>query len=234
MLPTWLDQGVAIVERRERLGGSLGRYGINSDSLGGSYLECLEAPALPEPLRCLRGDPVTHEMAGYRHSYPPLELVDRYMSRLGEAIEIILADRPASTIHRRTTAQALRLRGDGAIAVDIQCPDDTCDTLIARSAVIALGGRQFWQTTELLPGLTLAECHTCRILPSDRILERTGLAEANDISRQRRRTAHPCPRRSAQRLCRGLGAAAPAGRRHAWPRADRDPSAPPAARVLSR
>jgi hypothetical protein len=181
LLPAWLDQGVAIVERRERLGGSLGRYGINSDSLGGSYLECLEAPALPEPLRCLRGDSVTHEMAEYRHSYPPLELVDRYMSRLGEAIEVILADRPASTIRRRTTAQALRLRSDGAVAVDIQCPDDTCDTLIARSAVFALGGRQFWQTTELLPGLTLAQCHTRRVLPSDRILERTGLAEANDI-----------------------------------------------------
>ena len=42
-LPDWLDDGVAIVERSGRLGGSLGRYGINSDSLGGSYLECLAA-----------------------------------------------------------------------------------------------------------------------------------------------------------------------------------------------
>jgi hypothetical protein len=181
LLPAWLDQGVAIVERRERLGGSLGRYGINSDSLGGSYLECLEAPALPEPLRCLRDDAVAHEMAVYRHSYPPLELVDRYMSCLGAAIEVVLADRPASMVRRRTAAQALRLRGDGTVAVDIQCQDATSDTLIARSAVIALGGRQFWQTAALLPGFALAQCRTRRILPSDRILEQAGLAEANDI-----------------------------------------------------
>src|SRR5436305_891999 len=49
-LPAWLDEGVAVVERSTRLGGSLGRYGINSDSLGGSYLECLDPDVLPEPL----------------------------------------------------------------------------------------------------------------------------------------------------------------------------------------
>ncbi len=46
--PTWAaqhrparsgsDRGVAVVERQAHLGGTLGRFGINSDSLGGSYL----------------------------------------------------------------------------------------------------------------------------------------------------------------------------------------------------
>src|SRR5256714_9249398 len=82
-LPAWLDEGVAVVERSTRLGGSLGRYGINSDSLGGSYLECLDSDVLPEPLIRMRDEPVTQEIAVYRDTFPPLPLVDRYMGRIG-------------------------------------------------------------------------------------------------------------------------------------------------------
>src|SRR5215831_10913885 len=77
LLDSWLGQGVALVERSGRLGGTLGRYGICSDSLGGSYLECLEAEALAPSLHYLRGDPITLEMQRYRQSFPPLPLVDR-------------------------------------------------------------------------------------------------------------------------------------------------------------
>lgn len=38
-LPEWLERGVAVVDRQAHLGGTLGRFGIHSDSLGGSYLE---------------------------------------------------------------------------------------------------------------------------------------------------------------------------------------------------
>ena len=72
LLPSWLDRGVAIVDRQDSLGGTLGRFGINSDSLGGSYLECLDAPGLPRSLQRLRFDSVTHEMARYRDGFPPL------------------------------------------------------------------------------------------------------------------------------------------------------------------
>ena len=34
LLPAWLDRGVAVVERQSHLGGTLGRFGIKSDSLG--------------------------------------------------------------------------------------------------------------------------------------------------------------------------------------------------------
>ena len=58
LLPAWLDRGVAVVERQAHLGGTLGRFGIKSDSLGGSYLECLEAASLrrwkPAPSRRFR------------------------------------------------------------------------------------------------------------------------------------------------------------------------------------
>ena len=50
----------------------MGRYGICSDSLGGSYLECLEPEALTPSFHHLRDDPVTFEMQRYRQSFPPI------------------------------------------------------------------------------------------------------------------------------------------------------------------
>jgi len=81
LLPAWLDRGVAVVERQAYLGGTLGRCGIYSDSLGGSYLECLEASGLPPELQPLIHEPVAREMAAYRDSFPPLRLVDRFQRR---------------------------------------------------------------------------------------------------------------------------------------------------------
>src|SRR5262245_5524431 len=96
VLDSWLEQGVALVERTGRLGGTLGRYGICSDSLGGSYLECLEAEALAPSFHPLRGHPVTLEMQRYRQSFPPLPLVDRYMAEVGQAMAATVGRHPAS------------------------------------------------------------------------------------------------------------------------------------------
>jgi hypothetical protein len=178
-LPDWLDEGVAIVERSGRLGGSLGRYGINSDSLGGSYLECLAPEAIPGPLRRMRDEAVTSEMAVYRDAYPPLPLVDRYMSRIGIAMTEIFADHPASALHLHTEARSVHLRSDGNVAVFVDGPDGRARTLVARSAVVAVGGHQPWRDQSLL-GLRLADCRT-RLMPSNELLSHAGLAEANAI-----------------------------------------------------
>src|SRR5258708_29642762 len=112
LLPDWLDRGVAVVERQAHLGGTLGRFGIHSDSLGGSYLECLEAPGLPPALLPLLHDPVAREMEVYRDSFPPLGLVDRYMRRLGLALGAMLAER--SALRLCTEAHAVRLGPEGS------------------------------------------------------------------------------------------------------------------------
>ncbi len=179
LLPQWLDRGVAVVERQAHLGGTLGRFGINSDSLGGSYLECLEAAGLPAELKPLRDEPVAHEMAWYRDSFPPLTLVDRYMRRIGVALAAMLAQR--SALHLRTEARAIHLRPDGSVEVEIAGPDGHESILAARSAVVALGGRQRWMHGELKPGLMLANCQMRHVMPSDRALSRAGLKEADQI-----------------------------------------------------
>jgi hypothetical protein len=178
-LPDWLDEGVAIVERSSRLGGSLGRYGINSDSLGGSYLECLAPEVIPDPLRRMRDEAVTHEMAAHRDAYPPLPLVDRYMSRLGTAMTEILADHPASALHLHTEARSVHLRSDGSVAVFVHGSDGRARTLLAQSAVVAVGGHQPWRDRSLL-GLRFADCKA-RLMPSNDLLSHAGLAEANAI-----------------------------------------------------
>jgi len=179
LLPGWLDRGVAVVERQAFLGGTLGRFGIYSDSLGGSYLECLEAAGLPPPLQPLRNEPLAHEMALHRDSFPPLTLVDRYMRRIGVVLAGMLAER--SALHLCTEARSIRLRPNGSVEVEITGPDGRESTLQARSAVVALGGRQRWLHGELQPGLTLADCRMREVMPSDRALSTVGLKEADRL-----------------------------------------------------
>lgn len=179
LLPAWLDRGVAVVERQGHLGGTLGRFGIHSDSLGGSYLECLEAAGLPPELKPLRDEPLAHEMARYRDSFPPLSLVDRYMRRIGMALAAMLAER--SALHLCTEARSIRLRHDGSVEVKITGPDGHESILAAHSAVVALGGRQRWMHGELKPGLALANCQMRHVMPSDRALSTAGLREADQI-----------------------------------------------------
>ena len=179
LLPTWLDRGVAVVERQAHLGGTLGRFGIKSDSLGGSYLECLEAAGLPPELKPLRDEPLAHEMAQYRDSFPPLVLVDDYMRRIGTALAAMLAER--SALHLSTEARAIHLRRDGSVEVGITGPDGRESVLAACSAVVAMGGRQRWMHGELKPGLALANCQMRHVMPSDRALSTAGLNEADQI-----------------------------------------------------
>jgi hypothetical protein len=179
-LESWLDQGVALLERSDRLGGSLGRYGICSDSLGGSYLECLDPPALPEPLARLRDDPVTEEMRAWRNDFPPLPLVDRYMARVGNAVGETIGRHPASAVHLGTTARSIHRRADGSVAVFAQGPDGRLHTLVARSAVVAIGGCQPWCNKSLVPGLSIADCRA-PLLASNELLTHAGLSLANDI-----------------------------------------------------
>lgn len=181
-LPGWLDKGVILLERGGRLGGGLGRYGINSDSLGASYLECLSPDVIPEPMRRLRSDAVTADMALFRDAYPPLPLVDRYMGRIGQALTEIVARHPASEIRLHTEARSVHLRPDGLVAVVAASRNGPAHTLIARSAVVAVGGKQTWRDQNLAPGLGVANCRA-RLMPSNELLSHDGLAEANEILR---------------------------------------------------
>lgn len=182
-MESWLDQGVALIERTGRLGGTLGRYGINSDSLGGSYLECLASAGWPAAMHHLRRDPVTLEMQQYQTSYPPLPLVNQYMGRVGQAVADMFPGHANSALHLHTTAQSVHLLDDGRVAVVIHGAEERPRTLVARSAVIALGGRQHWRDEMAAPGLKFVDCDTRHLLASNELLTHDGLAQADEIIR---------------------------------------------------
>ena len=181
-LEEWLGRGVVVVERSGRLGGSLGRYGINSDSLGSSYLECLESASLPPVLLRLQQDPVVDEMRLHRDGFPPLPLVDRYMGRIGQGLATMLLNRHRCALHLDTTVEALRLRRDGTVAARMRS-GTRHKTLLAKTAVVAVGGRQLFGEVELAPGLRLADCAVRQVMPSGRLLTHAGLAETDELLR---------------------------------------------------
>jgi hypothetical protein len=176
-LQSWLTAGVAIVDRSDSMGGTLGRYAINSDSFGGAYLECLDAAPARELFMPLRSDPVTKELEPMRHGLPPLDLVDRYLHRLGDRLQQIVSHYPSSRFFPRTEARALHLRADGAIVAETLGPDGSIDLIEARTAIMALGGRQdrsSYLGAELMPGVRLAGIDQEKIIPSDALMTTQG------------------------------------------------------------
>lgn len=181
-LDAWLDQGIVLIESQPQLGGSLGRYAINSDTLGSAYLECLDGGSAHPFLWQMRSDPVTQEMQHYRDGLPPLSLVGRFMARLGAGLADLLSRHPRCAVLTNTTARSVTVMPDGSVKVKTVGKAGRRRKLQGQSLVMALGAMH-----AAMPPATLHP----NILPSDKILTAAGLCEAVDILRrvQRRRVA---------------------------------------------
>jgi hypothetical protein len=177
-LGTWLNGGVALVEQAEELGGSLGRYALNADSRGTSFLECLDDPDCAPPLADVRADPVAGELERFRDAHPTLELVDRFERRVGAAILAEFDRHPNSRAFTGTRAQAIRLQDDGSVAVFTATGDGGRAVVRAASAVVALGGRPnaSWSEIEIASGVHLGRWRD-KIVSSHRLLSRGGAQE---------------------------------------------------------
>lgn len=189
-LGSWLDGGIALVERTARLGGSLGLYPLNADSRGTSFLECLDGPLCEPFLADVRADPVTRELARFRDSQPTLRLVDRFEQRVGAAILAEFANHPNSRAYTETKALAVQRERDGSVAVLIATPEGERAVIRAASAVIALGGRPVsaWSKVDLAPGLDLGRWRG-KIVSSHRLLTHGGAEEV--VRRLARRSRNP-------------------------------------------
>lgn len=183
-LDDWLAKGVTIVDRQPHLTGSIGNYIINSDSLGGVYLEILDTPSGREVFGALRSHPATHQLEEMRHDFPPLEIVGQHFRNIGDALEACIARSDRSQFRGQTEVRSLRLRPDGSIAADTVDAAGRREVLVSRSAILAIGGTQDQRrilTLELLPGLRLHPQYTKKIIFSDQLFGRTGLARATAL-----------------------------------------------------
>jgi len=185
-LDDWLAQGVTIVDRQTHLSGSIGNYIINSDSLGGVYLEIFQTPSGLETFAALRSDPVTGQLEDMRRDYPPLHIVGQHFRNIGDALEGCIARSGASEFRARTEVRSLRLRPDGSIAADTVDAAGRREVLVSRTAVMAVGGTQDQSrifARELLPGLRLSREYTNKIVFSDQLFRAAGLAHAATLLR---------------------------------------------------
>lgn len=180
-LGEWLDGGVAVVDRRLALGGTLGRYIINSDTLGGAYLECLEGANVPESLKRLYDHPLVAEMEAHRFGFPPLRLVHRYMHLLGAEVEALLRASRHGAFYGRTEVTALHLQDDGTLRAELTDHAGNSRSLRARTAVVALGGMQHPGPHHLKSGLWLADCKIRHSMSSDDLMTSDGLERAEQV-----------------------------------------------------
>lgn len=179
MLGDWLDRGVAVVDRCAAMGGTVGRYSLNADTLGGTFLECLDTTACDSRLALLRGAPSARALAAYRESLPPLPLVGRFLDDLGSVLARLLARHPRSCFLGERQVTALTLRRDGSVVAQLCDRFGQRGTLRAASAVMALGGRQpaSWDDVLLRSDVALQRWRR-KIVPSDRLLGSAGAAMA--------------------------------------------------------
>ncbi len=174
-LGAWLDRGVAIVDRQDAMGGTVGCYALNADTLGGTFLECLNGPD-PEPaLVALHDDPAARALKAYRGALPPLALVGRFLARLGEMLAAEVERHARSCFLAGMHVLGLRLCRDGSVAAELMDRQGHLHWLRAASAVVALGGHQSagWQAPELHPGIWLNRWRH-QIVPSDCLLAAGG------------------------------------------------------------
>jgi hypothetical protein len=181
-LAQWLDDGVTLIERGRSIGGTIGRYIINSDSLGAAYLECLDAPPARALLEPLRTAAATHELERMRSGFPPLQLVGEYLDGLGECLEEALAQSENSEFLSGAEVRALHLRPDTSVAAAVSLAHGGTAWVEARTAIMALGGRQIVHddrdAIELMPAVRLADIDPKKLLLSDTLFTRAGLTRA--------------------------------------------------------
>ena len=174
VLGDWLDAGIAVVEQSDSLGGTMGHYALNADTLGGTFLECLDGPRCEPELVALRRHPATIALANWRDRLPPLELAGHFLHHLGVALRAMFKRHPRSLLLTRATARQLKLRYDGTVTAAIDHYGRPLE-LAACSAVMALGGVQkaAWSEIEIAPGVNLGHWRQ-KMLESDAFVKRGG------------------------------------------------------------
>jgi hypothetical protein len=133
-LDSFLDPGIALIEKTTCLGGTIGNYDLTANSLGTSFVECLEGPFSPKLFPGVIQDESTRDLFENRLHTPRLPLVGHYISLLGDALRGLLEKHPRSRVFTNTAATAIYL---GDETVTVKCADRE---IRARHVLLAMGG----------------------------------------------------------------------------------------------
>ena len=179
-----LDRGALVLDRAPSFAsaGTIGRYALNADSHGTSFLECLDNEQARRELSVDELPAETLALERYRHGHPALSLVGAHLARVGEALGRALERHPNSAFVPRTTLRRLTMLSGGEVGLETVGPGaGECRRYRCRSAVLALGGRQDLATVlaeRIGRGPRLNELDDASIVLTEALLTPRGLAEA--------------------------------------------------------
>ncbi len=141
LLGSVLSGGVAIVEASDDLGGGgIGRYAINSDSTGTTFVDCLRSPERTA-LTALQSHPLARDVAAAGDGPVPLRLAGQFLSLVGQTLSAMVAAHPACGVFTAHRACATTRTGSGW-ATSIEDRSGSSHTLASRFVVFATGATQ--------------------------------------------------------------------------------------------
>jgi len=178
LLPRLLAAGVTLVDTQDRMGrGTIGRYRINSDTTGGTFLECL-AGQQDDLFGRVFGTEALRRLEEFRQSAAPLRLVGDFLAEIGGALRYAIDAHPASGFRPGTRAVSVRRTAGGFATTVEPAGGGEPVELHSRYVVSALGGRQDRDralTAAIVPGVRL-DRHADRVLLTEHVLDADGPA----------------------------------------------------------
>lgn len=184
ILPQVLDEGVAIVDRGAQMGhGAIGQYIINSDTMGATFLECLNNQE-NGIFQSIFNTSAKQELDGYRQSAAPLKVVGEFMGEIGKALQVTIDAHPTSQFFPHTEAREIRQTANGTFQTTFVTTTDSGESetfdIFSQYVVTALGARQNQEATlnaEIIPGLNLAKKYANKCLLTNLVVTADGPIE---------------------------------------------------------
>ena len=174
-LKALLEDGVLIVEKTSDVGsGSIGSYGINSDSSGATFVDCLRS-AIPTDLTRLYDTPLAKQLLAKGDGAVPLSDVGAFLRTVGSVLGEMIS---ASGGEILTKHEALEIkRKDDIWLVEVVDPSGRTRIIKARNVVLATGAEQpvARLDEETVSGISLSESCRGRLVQSDEVLKSGGL-----------------------------------------------------------
>lgn len=179
-----LEPGLAVVEGSGELCvGRLGRYAINSNSTGSTFLECFEHGTDTPYLARSMNSPLRAQVDRYRDEVLPLSMVGELLCELGSDLEGAIAASSASKVYFGTRAEQIKIASSGNFQITLRdgktsdVRQVTCQRVLIATGGDAVVSRQ--AGSRVIAACTAAGAETMPfMISSDRLLQQDGCRSA--------------------------------------------------------
>ena len=185
-LDALLSTGVAVVEKGEAIGaGRIGNYAISSDSTADSLLTAVKDHG-DSRLSALWGSDLCRRFRDVGGGSVSLADAGRLQSAIGDVLSAAIRGAGGSLFLRHRAISTTRT-GTGWRTKLRRLSDDLIFEVDSRSVILGMGGDQPADqlTAECVAGAPLLPLHAGKVIQSDAVLQRSGLATVLSLLRRR-------------------------------------------------